>query len=155
MSYVESFGGIIYYLDKDKTPKFLVVKRQALSKKIEWTAPKWKAQSGENPVETAKREVYEETNLDPDLLIEKGMLGDFMITFPDNSFVKKITYFLFEYKWNPNDVKISDTEWYIGVYNWLPIDKIINLISYKSLRELYRKAYLMILKDSQTSKTNQ
>ena len=144
MSYVESFWWIIYFIDKDGQPKFLVVKRQALSKKIEWTAPKWKAQSGEDPVQTAKREIYEETNLNPDLLVNKGVLWNFMISFPDNSFAKKVTYYLFEYKWDPNDVKISDTEWYIWVYNWLPIDKVINLISYKSLRELYRKAYMKI-----------
>ena len=145
MSYVESFWWIIYFIDKDGQPKFLVVKRQALSKKIEWTAPKWKAQTGEDPIQTAKREIYEETNLSPDLLVNKGVLWNFMISFPDNSFAKKVTYYLFEYKWNPDDVKISDTEWYIWVYNWLPIDKIINLISYKSLRELYRKAYMKIV----------
>ena len=152
MWYVESFWGIIYFIDENWQPRFLVVKRQALSKKIEWTAPKWKAQSWENPIETAKREIFEETNLNPDLLVDKWILGDFMITFPDNSFAKKVTYFLFEYKWNPDDVKISDTEGYIWVYNWLPIDNVINLIPYKSLRELYRKAYNKIVNNWNSEK---
>ena len=142
---IESFGGIIYIL-KDGKPHFLVLKRQALSKKIEWTAPKWKAEEGENPVETAKREIFEETNLKPELLEEKWKLWDFMISFPDNSFSKKVTYFLFEYKWNPDDVKICDSEGYLWIYKWLPIDKVINLIPYKGLRELYRKGYLMLRK---------
>ena len=140
---VESFGGIIYIF-KNNEPHFLVLKRQALSKKIEWTAPKWKAQEGEDPIQTAKREIFEETNLKPELLEEKWKLGDFLITFPDNSFEKKVTYFLFEYKGDPNDVKISDSEWYLWIYQWLPIDKVINLIPYKGLRELYRKAYLQL-----------
>jgi len=144
MWYVESFWWIIYF-KKNGVPHFLVLKRQALSKKIEWTAPKWKAEEGENPVETAKREIFEETNLNPDLLEEKWKLWDFMITFPDNSFAKKVTYFLFEYKWDPNDMMIADAEWYLWIYKWLPIDNIINLISYKWLRELYRKAYNKIL----------
>ena len=144
MAYVESFGWIIYVMEDDK-PYFLVLKRQAMSKKIEWTAPKWKPKWEENPVETAKREIQEETNINPDLLIEKWKLWDFLISFSDTDFAKKVTYFLFEYKWDKNNIKISDSEWYIWVYNWLPINKIINLIEYKTLRELYRKGYQQIV----------
>ena len=140
MCSVQSFGWIIYVIKKWK-PHFLVIKRQALSKKIEWTAPKWKAEKWEQPIETAKREIMEETWLNPNLLNHKCLLWDFLITFPDSSFSKKVTYFLFEYNWDTNDVKVSDTEWYIWVFNWLPIESILNLISYKWLRELYRKAY--------------
>jgi len=143
MAYIESFGWIIYVMEDNK-PYFLVLKRQAMSKKIEWTAPKWKPKGKENPVETAKREIQEETNIDPTLLIEKWKLWDFLISFEDTDFAKKVTYFLFEYKWDKNNVKISDSEWYIWVYNWLPIEKIINLIEYKTLRELYRKWYQQI-----------
>ncbi len=141
---IESFWWIIYVM-KNNQPYFLVIKRQAISKKIEWTAPKWKAISGENPVQTAKREIFEETNLKENLLIEKWKLWDFIISFPENSFSKKVTYFLFEYKWDTDDVKIIDSEWYIWVYNWLPINKVINLISYQWLREIYRKWYMIVM----------
>ena len=141
---IESFWWIIYVM-KNNQPYFLVIKRQAISKKIEWTAPKWKAISGENPVQTAKREIFEETNLKENLLIEKWKLWDFIISFPENSFNKKVTYFLFEYKWDTDDVKIIDSEWYIWVYNWLPINKVINLISYQWLREIYRKWYMIVM----------
>ena len=140
MSQIESFGWIIYIMENWK-PHFLIIKRQALSKKIEWTAPKGKAETNEKPVETAKREIMEETGINPDLLVEKWLLWDFMITFPDSNFSKKVTYFLFEYKWDKNNVKISDTEGYIWVYNWLPIESILNLVPYRGLRELYRKGY--------------
>ena len=146
MWYVESFGGIIY-IKKNDDPMFLVIKRQALSKKIEWTAPKWKSQEGEDPIQTAKREIMEETSLNPDLLIEKWKLGDFIISFVDTDFEKKVTYFLFEYKWKPQDVRISDSEWYLWVYNWLPINKVLNLVTYKWLRELYRKWYIIAMKN--------
>jgi 8-oxo-dGTP pyrophosphatase MutT (NUDIX family) len=146
MWYIESFGGIIY-IKKNDDPIFLVIKRQALSKKIEWTAPKWKSQEGEDPIQTAKREIMEETSLNPDLLIEKWKLGDFIISFVDTDFEKKVTYFLFEYKWKPQDVRISDSEWYLWVYNWLPINKVLNLVTYKWLRELYRKWYIIAMKN--------
>lgn len=143
MNCVESFGWIIYIM-KENEPHFLVIKRQALSKKIEWTAPKWKSEEWEEPIETAKREIYEETSINPDLLENKWKLWDFIISFPDSDFKKKVTYFLFEYNWEPSDIKISNTEWYIWIYNWLPIEKIINLVEYQTLRELYRKGYKQI-----------
>ena len=141
---IKSFGWIIYFM-KDWEPLFLVLKRQTVSKKIEWTSPKGKAKKWEDPVETAKREIFEETNLDPNLLRLKEKLWDFLIQFPDNVYKKKVTYFLFEYLWDPNSVKVSDCEWYIWVYQWFPIKKIINLIPYRWLRELYRKAYKAIM----------
>lgn len=144
MAIVQSFGGIIYIL-KDWEPYFLVIKRQSMSKKIERTAPKWKPEQWETPLEAAKREIFEETNLNVDLLDEKWKLGDFLISFSDSSFEKKVTYFLFEYKWNETDPKISNTEWYIWVYNWLAIWNVLNIIHYNWLRELYRKAYEKII----------
>jgi len=141
---IESFGWIIYIM-KEWKPHFLIIKRQALSKRIEWTAPKWKSESGEKPIETAKREIMEETWINPELLENKGLLGDFLITFPDTNFNKKVTYFLFKYNGNENDIKISDTEGYVGIYNWLPIESILNLIPYRGLRELYRKGYQTLI----------
>ena len=146
MAKVESFGWIIYYM-KDNQPYFLVIKRQALSKRIEWTAPKWKKEEWESPIQTAKREIFEETWIKEEDLIEKWFLWNFNISFPDTNYLKQVTYFLFEFKWEPNSLKIADTEWYVGVFNWLKIDSILNLISYKWLRELYRKAYVKINND--------
>ncbi len=137
---VESFWWIIYILKNNK-PHFLVIKRQAMSWRVEWTAPKWKPESWEKPLEAAKREIFEETWINDFYLKEKWKLGNFLITFPDSNFAKKVTYFLFEYHWNENNLDISDTEWYVWIYNWLPIDKVLNLIHYTWLRELYRKGY--------------
>jgi hypothetical protein len=37
---VKSAGGIIYYRDDNDDVRFLLIKRHALSGKIEWVAPK-------------------------------------------------------------------------------------------------------------------
>lgn len=144
MSIVQSFGWIIYIL-KNGEPHFLVIKRQSMSKKIERTAPKWKPEQWEKPIEAAKREIFEETQLNTDLLVEKWKLWDFLIKFSDSNFKKRVTYFLFEYKWEETDPKISNTEWYIWVYSWLMIWNVLNIIHYNWLRELYRKAYENII----------
>ena len=65
---VQSAGGILYYLDNDGEPKFLIIKRHALSGKIERVAPKGKVQEGEKIEETALREVSEECGIPINLL---------------------------------------------------------------------------------------
>jgi len=137
---IESFWWIIYIMKDDK-PHFLVIKRQAKRWKIEWTAPKWKSQTWESPLQTAKREIFEETWMEEKYLQNKWELWDFIIKFSDSNFEKKVTYFLFEYSWDKNSLDIIDSEGYIGIYKWLSIEKILNLIDYVWLRELYRKAY--------------
>ncbi len=37
---IQSAGGIIYFIDQDNEPRFLIIKRQARTKKIERVAPK-------------------------------------------------------------------------------------------------------------------
>ena len=58
---VKSAWWIIYYYDETWEPRFLVIKRHAVSGKVERVAPKWKLQDGENYERAALREVSEET----------------------------------------------------------------------------------------------
>jgi len=60
---IQSAGGIIYYLDKQQEPHYLLIKRHALSGKIEWVAPKGKIQANEPIEQTALREASEETSI--------------------------------------------------------------------------------------------
>lgn len=57
---VQSAGGIVYYIAPDGEPRFLIIKRHALSGKVERVAPKGKIQKGEKTEEAALREVSEE-----------------------------------------------------------------------------------------------
>ena len=65
---VQSAGGIVYYLAPDEEPRYLLIKRHALSGKIERVAPKGKIQAGEKIEETALREVSEECGIPQTLL---------------------------------------------------------------------------------------
>lgn len=60
---VQSAGGIVYYIDKDGEPRYLLIKRLALSGKIERNCPKGKIQPGEKMEEAALREVSEECGI--------------------------------------------------------------------------------------------
>jgi 8-oxo-dGTP pyrophosphatase MutT (NUDIX family) len=69
---IKSAGGIVYYIDEEGQPRFLILKRHALSKKIEWIAPKGKIKENELPDQAAIREVYEETGIHPNFIENQG-----------------------------------------------------------------------------------
>ena len=142
---IKSAWWIIYYIDKKTSePRFLILKRYSLSKRIEWVAPKWKIQEWETPEEAAIREIWEETWIPSKFLIFKWPLGELNIHLESEekwTFDKSIQYFLFEYRWDPNKLKIIDWEGYLWMYKWANIKEILVLIYYPDLRELFVKAY--------------
>lgn len=146
---IKSAWGIIYYIDeRTGEPKFLILKRYALSKKIEWIAPKWKIQPGETEEEAAIREIFEETGIKKEFLKYRWPIWKVNIHLESEEkwvFDKSIQYFLFEYTWDPNKLKIIDWEWYLWIYKWATIKEISNLVYYPELRNLFVKAYNKIV----------
>lgn len=131
--------------DKDQDIRFLLVKRHALSRKVERIAPKGKIQVNERPQEAAVREISEETGLHQEKLQVKDKLETLSLQLYNDQgelgIDKDITYFLVQYTGNENDVKISDSEGFLGVYKRATIQEVITLVVYRDLRELFRKAY--------------
>lgn len=142
---IKSSWGIIYYIDKDiDDPRFLLLKRYALSKRIEWVAPKWKVDEWELPENTALREVYEEVWIPYNKMQLKEKAGDMKLAlFSEDrwSLNKDISYYIIEYLWNPYDIKVPNIEWFIWVYEWFKIEDILSLVYYENFRELFRTAY--------------
>lgn len=146
---INSSGGVVYYLDKDDNlPRFLLLKRYALSKKIEWVAPKWKIMPNETSKDAALREVSEETgilskNLKVENYIDKIRL--YLESEEKWCLNKLIYYYLLHYLWNPEDISIDKVEGYLGIFKWAKIDEVLWLIYYENLREIYRKAYSLVV----------
>lgn len=144
---VQSAGGIVYYIAPDGEPRYLLIKRHALSGKIEWVSPKGKIQLGEKVEEAALREVSEECWIPIPFLRLKQKVW---MTSLRSSETKKghldkdVTYFLMKYDGDPSAIKITDGEWYIGIYKWADIQQVLGLLYYEDIRELIRKSYLMI-----------
>ena len=136
----------MYYLDGDQEPLYLLIKRHALSGKIEWVAPKGKIQANEAIEKTALREVSEETAIPINQLKLKQNLGVTQIRNTENKgpLDKDVTYFLMEFTGNPSVVSIDQVEGYVGIHKWANLQEVLGLIYYQDIRELIRKSYQII-----------
>lgn len=143
---IQSAGGIVFYLEKDNEPRYLLIKRHALSGKIEWVSPKGKIQSWEASETAAIREVGEETGIPVNQLRLKQMLWTTQIRNIDNKWPidKDVTYFLMQFVGDPRVVSIDQVEWYVGIYKWATLQEVLGLIYYQDIRELIRKSYMLI-----------
>lgn len=150
---IQSAWGIVYYLDKQHEPLYLLIKRHALSGKIEWVAPKGKIQANESIENTALREVSEETKIPINQLRLKQHLGVTQIRNFENKWPldKDVTYFLMEFLWDPSVVSIDQIEWYVGIHKWANLQEILWLIYYQDIRELIRQSYIIIKQQQKNS----
>lgn len=144
---IQSVGGFVYYLDNNDEPKFLIIKRHALSGKIERVAPKGKVQSWETKSEAALREVGEETWLPINQITIKQKIGTVELRFSNDwgdDFNKDITYYLMYYTWDPELVYIQEQEGYLWTYKRANFQEISTLVNHKSIRELMRESYIIL-----------
>lgn len=139
---IKSAWWIVYMIDENNEPKYLLVKRHALSKRVEWIAPKWKIQPWETMEQAAIREIGEETGLAAWDLQIKQKLDTLSLQLYNDQWKlwvdKDITYFLTHYTGDPDAVSISDTEGFVGYYKWATIREVLWLVVYKDIRELFR-----------------
>ena len=150
---IQSAGGIVYYLDKDHEPHYLLIKRHALSGKIEWVAPKGKIQGDEAIEKTALREVSEETAIPINQLKLKQNLGVTQIRNLEHRWPldKDVTYFLMEFIGDPGVVSIDQIEGYVGIHKWATLQEVLGLIYYQDIRELMRKSHHLILQQKKNT----
>jgi 8-oxo-dGTP pyrophosphatase MutT (NUDIX family) len=134
-------GGIIY-LREDGRVYFLLLRA---AKHGEWGPPKGHAETGESEVETATREICEETgfrhlSFDPDfrealrysVTNKKGVKAD-----------KEVVFFLAETDPETDELRLSieHTEAHMGT-----LEEIEVMLVHEDLKDLFRKAHAHILK---------
>lgn len=144
---VQSAWWIIYYIDANNDPRYLLIKRHALSWKIERVAPKGKIQNTESMETAALREVSEETGIPLNQLKIKQQLGTTSLRSAETQrgqLNKDVTYFLMEYVGDPSLVHIQAWEWYVWIYKWANMVDILSLVHYADVRELFRKSYVFL-----------
>jgi 8-oxo-dGTP pyrophosphatase MutT (NUDIX family) len=105
-------------------------------KQKDWSFPKGHVEIGENQIQAMVREVKEETGLDVRVLKELPDL-DYVNSGGD---IVATKIFLVQ----SNDDSLLKLEHPADGINWTPIDDVIDLLSYKNLKDYFKKIKTII-----------
>lgn len=131
----EKSCGVIIYKKIEKDLVFLLLKSKNTHT---WGFPKGHVEAGETEVETAKREVYEESGLKINCLEDIRITTDYIVKTNVN---KEVVYFVGTVFEGP--VKIQASE--IVDYVWANYEQVMRLISFENLRDVFESAYTFLV----------
>ena len=97
-----------------------------------WEFPKGHVEENETEMETAIREVKEETNLDVEIINDKRYVIEYVT---DKGRDKQVVYFIA--KMVSGDIKRQECE--IQTVEWLTFDEALETITYENTKKLFRK----------------
>ncbi len=122
-------GGIVYRLDKDKKVEVLLIQ----DAKNRWTIPKGHVEPGEEPRQTAEREIQEETGLqDMEVL---SWLGKVNFRYRRISTLVLMTMHVYLVKAKGNTDNLKPEEWLNGI-KWFQVNDAIDNMEYEDINKL-------------------
>lgn len=108
-----------------------------------WEFPKGKQEEGESDIETALRELKEETNVSGEITSKDVIYEEFVFKRKGEHIEKVVRLFLCEVKGKVT-VKVQKSE--VTDFVWLPLDEIARQATYPEMKNAARKA-CELLKD--------
>ena len=132
MKFEKSCGAIIIKRNSDKIETLLI---QMIGG--HWSYPKGHVEDNETEVETALREIKEETNLD---VIIDTRFREITTYSPKPGVIKDVIYFLAFAK--TLDVKVQEEE--VANYEWVDINDATKLITFEEDRKIFKKVIKFI-----------
>ena len=133
MLYEKSCGGVVYRKSHGNL-EILLIKHINSG---HWSFPKGHVEEGETEVETAKREIMEETSID---VIIDPTFRETVTYSPRRDTMKVVVYFLAKAK-NVDYVPQADE---ISEIKWVDIVHATNLLSYENDKNIVTKARMAI-----------
>ena len=123
-------------IKKEKACGYIIIEKGKVlliqQTKGHWGFPKGHMELGETEIETAKREVKEETNIDVEINENKRYVMEY---FTDKGNFKQVVLFIAR-KTSGNE-KYQESE--IKTMKWMTYEEAINTITYDNARELFKK----------------
>jgi 8-oxo-dGTP diphosphatase len=133
IKYLYSSGGVIFRKSADHFDVGLI----ATKNRTVWTLPKGIIDKDESPEMAAVREIQEETGLTGSIVDKLGEKSYWFYLKDENAkFKKTVTYFLLEHV----SGETNNFSWEVDEAGWFPLDEAINMLHYKSDKEILIKA---------------
>jgi bis(5'-nucleosidyl)-tetraphosphatase len=135
MNYEKSCGAVVYKVQEGKI-KYLAVKSK---RDGHWGFAKGHVEKDETEIDTAKREVLEETN------IKVNLLDGFRVTkeyYPNENLHKEVVFFIG--KSDIYDVKIQEEE--VEDYKFSSYSEIYETLTYESDKDVLKKSNEYLIK---------
>lgn len=128
--YENSCGAIVF---NNKIKKFLIVKMFNGN----WGFPKGHIEEYETQVETAKREVFEETGIEINIVSDKKYEIKYI---PNETTIKKVTFFIGITE--NEEVTVDEQE--IEAYKWCSYEEALKTITYRLQKEVLENSYKIL-----------
>jgi 8-oxo-dGTP pyrophosphatase MutT (NUDIX family) len=122
-------GGIVYRRGKTGGLEILLIK----DAKNRWTIPKGHVEEGEEPKDTAEREIREETGLQE--MTVKNWLGKVNFRYRRNHTLVLMTMHIYLVEGKGNTNRLHPEDWLTDI-QWLPSAKAIDEIAYEDIGKL-------------------
>ena len=128
----KSFGVIMFHQDQGVIKCLLVHHRSG----NHWSFPKGRPESDETPVQTAKRELEEETGIVPDRFDGNVFFEESYQFVRDGKNINKTVRYYMAHVDKP-EVKVQKGE--LHDCCWVPLDRVEKKITFDDVRELFQK----------------
>lgn len=139
--------GVIVYCEFPRSVKFLICKH----KKGHWSFAKGHKEKGETPIETAKRELFEEAGIKKVEFYSRKIELKEKYLFTDRNKIKiKKTVDYFIAKAESKKIKIDNRE--IIDYRWALLKPAQKLLTFRQSKRIIKKASLLVKKKSKSKK---
>lgn len=135
MNYEKSCGAVVYTKSKQKI-KFLLVKQ----KNGYYGFPKGHVEGEETELETAKREIKEETGLDVRFVDNFKECDEYELPAKEEETRKTVIYFLANF--NKQRIRLQDKE--IEAFALVELNDALKLLKFDRMKEIIVKANSMI-----------
>ncbi len=130
MKRIFSAGGVVYRFENGDLKILLISTKEGKA----WALPKGLIEKGETSEETALREIKEETGISGKIVDKIGETS-YWFVMEGEKYFKTVKYFLVEYTGGE-----ITPQWEINSAEWFKAEEAIKKITYKTDREILKKA---------------
>jgi bis(5'-nucleosidyl)-tetraphosphatase len=134
----EKSCGVVPYIHDDTGIHFLIIKHHA----GHWGFPKGRQEAGESDLQTALRELQEETGLIPSKVLDDSLVDHYKFTKNNELIEKTVIYYLVEVQ--NKEVTLQQEE--VSDYSWGDLNSTKNLLTHDQAKIVLQKAHDEITK---------